>query len=187
VIAPVEVLARYQELRAYCDALALRVQESFADKWQCRAGCSGCCQLRTVCGLEAAVLLQTGLASQYSGQTENGGEVCYFLRDDRCLVYDNRPLICRTHGLPLVSGALTEGEVDCCPLNLPALAGVTELEMDLVLDLDRLTENLMRLNLAFFLVLGRPELAEARFSLSALATRSNLPPELLLLGIAKSA
>jgi Fe-S-cluster containining protein len=175
----VEVLARYRELGDYCDALAQRVRTRFGAAWQCRAGCSGCCQLSTVCGLEAVVLLQAGLATRFSGQTGCGGEQCGLLREERCLVYEHRPLICRTHGLPLVSETLTGGEVDCCPLNLPALAEVAELEMDLVLDLDRLTENLMRLNLAFFLVLGRPELAEARFSLASLVSGENLPPELL--------
>lgn len=175
----VEVLARYRELGDYCDALAQRVQARFGAAWQCRAGCSGCCQLSTVCGLEAVVLLQTGLGSRFSGQPPGGDEQCALLREDRCLVYEHRPLICRTHGLPLVSAALTGGEVDCCPLNLTALAAVAELEMELVLDLDQLTENLMRLNLAFFLVLGRPELAEGRFALTALVSGENLPPELL--------
>lgn len=174
-----EVLARYRELGNYCDALAQRVQERFGTAWQCRAGCSGCCQLTTVCGLEAVVLLKAGLESRLSALDEQ----CCLLQEDRCLVYDNRPLICRTHGLPLVSSSLTEGEVDCCPLNLPALAGISELEADLVLNLDLLTENLMRLNLAFFLVLGRPELAEVRFSLASLVSGENLPPELLAAGI----
>lgn len=176
---PVEVLARYRELGDYCDALAQRVRDRFGAVWQCRAGCSGCCRLATVCGLEAVVLLRAGLDSGFSGQFESGGEQCCLLREERCLVYAHRPLICRTHGLPLVSGALTEGEVDCCPLNLPALAEVAELEMDLIVDLDRLTENLMRLNLAFFLTLGRPELAETRFALASLVSGANLPPELL--------
>lgn len=175
----VEVLVRYRELGDYCDALAQRVRARFGAAWQCRAGCSGCCRLSTVCGLEAVVLLQAGLGSRFSDQTKGVGEQCCLLRADRCLVYQHRPLICRTHGLPLASAALTAGEVDCCPLNLPALAEVAELEMDLVLDLDQLTENLMRLNLAFFLVLGLPDLAGGRFSLAALASGENLPPELL--------
>lgn len=178
---PDEVLARYRELGVFCDVLAQRVRERFGADWQCRAGCSDCCRLSTVCGLEAVVLLQGGLGCGFSGQIEDAGEQCCLLRDDRCLVYAHRPLICRTHGLPLVSSALTEGEVDCCPLNLPALAGVSELAADLVLDLDLLTENLMRLNLALFLVLGRPELAEARFTLASLISGEDLPPELLAL------
>jgi len=177
--APADVLARYQELCADCDALGRRVHETFGKQWQCRPGCSGCCQLLTVCGLEAVALLKSGLLLGNAGQAAAGDGLCCLLRDNRCLVYEQRPLICRTHGLPLVSSTLTEGEVDCCPLNLPALAGVVELEADLVLDLDRLTGNLMRLNLAFFLILGRPELAEIRFSLAALADGAELPPELL--------
>jgi hypothetical protein len=179
MLTPVEVLARYRELGAYCDALAARVRDRFAATWQCRAGCSGCCRLSTVCGLEAVVLLLAGIGSGSPGSVGGDGGMCRLLRDDRCLLYENRPLICRTHGLPLVSDSLTEGEVDCCPLNLPALTGVVELEADLVLDLDLLTENLMRLNLAFFLLLGRSELAETRFSLADLATLNDLPSELL--------
>lgn len=176
---PADVLARYLELRSYCDALSRKVGERFGRDWQCRTGCGGCCRLSTVCGLEAVVLLRAGLGLTLFGQSGDNNGPCILLRDDRCLIYENRPLICRTHGLPLVSSALTEGEVDCCPLNQPALSAISELERDLVLDLDRLTDNLMRLNLAFFLVLGRPELAEVRFSLAVLAGAADLPPELL--------
>lgn len=175
MVTPDEVLVRYRELGDHCDALAQMVRERFGGDWQCRAGCSGCCRLTTVCGLEAVVLLKTGLGPSLPAP----GEQCCLLKEDRCLVYDNRPLICRTHGLPLVSSGLTDGEVDCCPLNLHALAGVAELEAGLVLNLDRLTENLMRLNLAFFMVLGRPELAEVRFPLTSLVAGENLPMELL--------
>lgn len=176
---PADVLARYLELRSYCDVLSRKVGGRFGSDWQCRAGCGGCCRLATVCGLEAVVLLRAGVGSHLSGQPLDGDAACCLLKNERCLVYEERPLICRTHGLPLVSNALTEGEVDCCPLNLPALAGVAELERDLVLDLDQLTDNLMRLNLAFFLVLGRSELAEVRFSLAELAAGGDLPPGLL--------
>lgn len=129
--------------------------------------------------MEAVVLLQAGLMALHFDQAVAADGYCGLLREGCCQFYLNRPLICRTHGLPLVSVSLTEGEVDCCPMNHQALLGVSELEANLVLDLDRLTENLMRLNLAFFLALGRPELAEARFSLAALANRKSLPPELL--------
>jgi Fe-S-cluster containining protein len=177
-----DILTRYRELCAYCEALTRRVEERFGQDWQCRAGCGGCCRLETVCGLEALVLL--GSATNFL-QLPGGGEngECFLLRDDRCLAYERRPLICRTHGLPLVSRELTGGEVDCCPLNLPALAGLGEIEADLVLDLDLVTENLLRLNLALFILLGRPELAETRYPLRTLVGGGKgLPPELLAAG-----
>lgn len=183
MIKPADVLAHYLELRGHCDTLGHRVEERFGQKWQCRAGCGGCCSLSTVCGLEALVLLRAGIGSQGSIQTASPDGECCLLCNERCLLYEERPLICRTHGLPLVSATLTDGEVDCCPLNLSALADVSELEANLVLDLDRLTENLLRLNLALFLVLGRPELAEIRFPLLALISGDGLPPELLAAAI----
>jgi hypothetical protein len=174
-----EILARYRVLCEYCTALARRVECRFGSAWQCRPGCGGCCQLQTVCGLEAAVLLASG-AGNASAPCKVGDEECCLLRDGLCRFYRYRPLICRTHGLPLASAELTGGEVDCCPLNLPALAGGEELEEDLVLDLDLVTENLLRLNLALFLLLGRPEMAEMRFPLTSLAGGGKgLPPELL--------
>lgn len=180
---PADVLARYLELRGYCDALERRVRERFGREWQCRAGCGGCCSLTSVCGLEAVVLLRAGIGSRLAGQPLGDDGSCCLLVNERCLFYENRPLICRTHGLPLVSGSLTAGEIDCCPLNLPALAGATELAGDLVFDLDRLTENLLRLNLALFLVLGHPQLADARFSLRSLVQSDQLPAELLAAGV----
>jgi hypothetical protein len=174
-----EILARYRELCDYCAALAQRVETSFAPAWHCRAGCGGCCRLETVCGLEAAVLLAGGVGDALPPSTATG-EVCCLLRDDLCQFYGLRPLICRTHGLPLVSAELTGGEVDCCPLNLPALAAGDGLAAELVLDLDSLTGNLLRLNLALFILLGRPELAGMRFPLAALVEGGkDLPPELL--------
>ena len=173
---PAEVIARYLELRIYCDALGHKVGKKFGQAWQCRAGCGGCCSLTTVCGLEAVVLLRAGLGAPSFGQHISHNGPCGLLCDNRCLFYEHRPLICRTHGLPLRSRTLTDGEVDCCPLNLPALASVATLEAELVLDLDQLTENLMRLNLAFFLVLRLPALAERRFSLAELASGSAYLP-----------
>ncbi len=175
-----DILASYRVLRGYCDDAAGRVGERFGAAWQCREGCCGCCRLETVCGLEALVLLP--LVSGQPAADANGGECC-LLRDARCLAYPERPLICRTHGLPVVGRELTAGEIDCCPLNLPALSGLDGLPAELVLDLDLVTENLMRLNLALFLLLGRPELAASRFPLTALVGGGrDLPAELLAAG-----
>jgi hypothetical protein len=174
-----DILNRYRELCDYCEGLARRVAAHCGSAWQCRAGCGGCCRLETVCGLEALVLMSRDRNYPLpAGGAE--AEMCCLLRDNLCQAYDERPLICRTHGLPLSSREMTGGEVDCCPLNLPGLAAAGELGADLVLDLDLVTENLLRLNLALFMLLGRPELAGIRFPLAALAGGGEgLPPELL--------
>ncbi|HSH13757.1 MAG TPA: hypothetical protein VLA15_08405, partial [Desulfurivibrionaceae bacterium] len=133
----------------------------------------------TVCGLEALVLLRRDRDDPLPATGAEAG-MCCLLRNNLCQAYAERPLICRTHGLPLSSMELTGGKVDCCPLNLPGLAAAGELEADLVLDLDLVSENLLRLNLALFMLLGCRELAGVRFPLAALADGGRgLPPELL--------
>jgi Fe-S-cluster containining protein len=60
---------------------------------------------------------------------------CAFLVNDACTIYEARPLICRTQGLPLL---FTEGErsfADVCPLNAAMLEearGSDYLNLDLV-------------------------------------------------------
>jgi hypothetical protein len=38
---------------------------------------------------------------------------CPFLHQSECLIYERRPIICRTHGYPI----LVDGKVDYCPVN----------------------------------------------------------------------
>jgi len=112
----------------------------------CRAGCDACCGYDlTLFGIEIASLraafggLPEGVRDAVV-QRARLGSTCVF-RDPTsglCDVYDQRPLICRTHGLAL----LVEGRVDACLLNYregwPDRAHV--------LDLDRVNEPLAVLN-----------------------------------------
>jgi Fe-S-cluster containining protein len=55
----------------------------------------------------------------------SGGEQCPLLLNQHCLLYDARPIICRTHGLPIVY--TTDGKLssDFCPRNLTNTASVS--------------------------------------------------------------
>lgn len=44
-------------------------------------------------------------------------EECLFLVKGLCSIYESRPLICRTHGLPLLSMGEDEWELNHCELN----------------------------------------------------------------------
>jgi Fe-S-cluster containining protein len=83
---------------------------------------------------------------------------CPFLLDDRCLVYDARPVICRTHGYPL----LVEGKIDFCPRNFAALRTI---ESDFILDLDALNTRLARINIAFTGENGDPRFSRVRIGM----------------------
>jgi Fe-S-cluster containining protein len=73
---------------------------------------------------------------------------CPLLVDNRCSIYESRPLICRTQGLPLLIEAENgEREVDFCPLNFTEAGAVDDLDEDHLVPLDALNLRLALLNL----------------------------------------
>jgi len=73
---------------------------------------------------------------------------CPLLVDDRCSIYESRPLICRTQGLPLLMEAEDGGqEVDFCPLNFTGAGAVDDLDEEHLVPLDALNLRLALLNL----------------------------------------
>jgi hypothetical protein len=95
-------------------------------------------------------------------------DFCPFLADNSCTIYPVRPITCRTHGLPIRSASLTGGSIDCCPLNFTE-RDLSIIEKKYVLDIDMITDNLMRLNLAFCLISGNTDRAAYRVPLCGIA------------------
>lgn len=105
---------------------------------QCKEGCSGCCRPGlSVFGLEAAKIRESLAALSQNAPAirdtvrrqghlavQDPGSVsrCPLLVDDRCAVYHERPLICRSHGLPILSDP--QGPVRNCELNYQEQAAV---------------------------------------------------------------
>lgn len=119
--------------------LRRRVDDHFAaaldrspGQMQCRDGCSRCCHQRFGVFEVEAHRVRAALARLSRSDPERRERVrrqaddatamhhCALLVDDRCAVYDERPLICRTHGLPTRIPA-EHGEhgesLQGCPLN----------------------------------------------------------------------
>lgn len=98
---------------------------------QCELGCSGCCKPGlSVFSLEAARIVEAlhtlsqnapTLRETIRVQGENalreGSDParCPLLVEDRCSVYAERPLICRSHGLPVMQDA--DASIRNCSLN----------------------------------------------------------------------
>ncbi|GCF86750.1 hypothetical protein GSbR_33500 [Geobacter sp. SVR] len=141
----------YRQLVARVDALCRGIEEALQDKINCSEGCSSCCTAITLFPVETAALaayleaLPTAQAAAIREHVREhaGGERCPLLSDDRCLVYDARPLICRTHGLPILFTENGGQRVDCCPRNL---SGCDSLSGSTVIQLDRLNELLVAVN-----------------------------------------
>ena len=117
-----------ERVDAHFEAATARSPDSFA----CRAGCEQCCHQRlSVFEVEAAPIREA-LAQLERSDPERRARVraqardardprCALLVDGRCSVYAQRPLICRSHGLPVAQADPEDPggplRVDHCPLN----------------------------------------------------------------------
>jgi Fe-S-cluster containining protein len=114
---PVEAL--HDEVDAAAAALAARHR----DRLRCRRGCSACCvDGITVFEVEAERIRAHHARLLAQGAPHPPG-ACAFLGDaGECRVYEDRPYVCRTQGLPLRWLEQAEDETiherrDICPLN----------------------------------------------------------------------
>jgi len=71
------------------------------------------------------------------------GERCPLLLHHHCLLYEARPIICRTHGLPIIYTDNDQRNSDCCPLNLNDTESVSGSQ---AIDLDKLNTLLAAVN-----------------------------------------
>ncbi len=107
-------------LRSRVDAHFEAAAASAGPQMRCAEGCDACCHVDlSVFEVEAAPIrdalarLPEAARARVRAQADQT-ERCALLLDGRCTVYDQRPLICRSHG---VAVQLDDGRVDHCPLN----------------------------------------------------------------------
>lgn len=160
------LITQYQTLCQYCDEFFTRTYETFRSHMRCAKGCASCCMLETVAPLEAFMISEyLKSLSDFTlppPSVESGEIPCVFLHDDVCTIYPARPIICRTHGLPLIYP--NQQEMEVCQLNF-AEVEITTIDPQYLLDAESITENLMRFNLAFCMLTETPDRAEVRIPL----------------------
>jgi Fe-S-cluster containining protein len=115
-----DLVALHDEVDRETRALAV----VHADRIQCRRGCHACCvDELTVTQIEAERIRRAHSDLLATG-TPNPVGACAFLdREGACRVYAERPLVCRSQGLPLqIFFEDEQDEIeerrDICPLNL---------------------------------------------------------------------
>ena len=149
--------------------MVLKVSSRYTAHLNCHAGCSGCCQHHlSVFPVEAAsirkainslpqetqecVRKQALAVNEQEARSES--IACPLLVDDKCAIYNQRPLICRTQGLPLLIQAEDDAEygtseVDFCPLNFTTPEAIDDLDEDHLVPLDALNLKLAIVNLNY--------------------------------------
>jgi Fe-S-cluster containining protein len=112
----------YRRLRDKVDAFFVRVQARHGADMECRSGCHDCCHQRlSVSPVEAEPIraalaaLPSDVRARIADRAARGID-CAALEDGRCLIYADRPLVCRSHGLPI----RLDGRVEHCLKNFTA-------------------------------------------------------------------
>lgn len=87
---------------------------------QCGKGCDLCCIGFSIFPVEFYYILnelkKKNFEPEMKQETEN--DVCVFLKNGSCSIYELRPIMCRTHGLPLLyTNDEGEFELSACELN----------------------------------------------------------------------
>ena len=155
-------LENYLALVERVDGLCKRATERFGAELTCRAGCDACCRHLSVFAVEAQALREALAAL---GEPEAAfirqrcaaagpDAPCPLLHEGLCLLYRARPIICRTHGLPLLIDRDGEKGVDFCPENF---RGLTSIPGSDVLDLERLNAALTAINALYLTAFPGPE------------------------------
>lgn len=111
---------QYLLLRNKIDSLSKKLEVKHSKYMKCKAGCDMCCMDYSVFPLEFHSILKDLESYDSKPQINKNGleEDCIFLNKHKCAIYKSRPIICRTHGLPLLF--MNDGgnwELSACELN----------------------------------------------------------------------
>lgn len=111
-------------LQENASAFFEKVYSKNIDQMQCKQGCSKCCQTDiSIFEVEAQRVRDWFNSLDHEKRNslrqiwhiEVDKKNCVFLVNDSCTIYEARPLICRTQGLPLFLSS--ENSLDYCRLN----------------------------------------------------------------------
>lgn len=101
-----------------------KIHSKYSTSMKCSEGCSKCCftdisvfevETLRIKDWFGALSLENQNELKELWKTPVEAQACTFLYNDRCSIYEARPVICRTQGAPLFVQA--DNVLDYCPLN----------------------------------------------------------------------
>lgn len=108
--------SNYQTFIADVDRRTETLYEMHKTHMKCKKGCDLCCMNYQIFPVEYFAI-QQALKQKSVETVESIDGSCVFLKDHLCQIYENRPFICRTHGLPLLFMNDEQWELSVCELN----------------------------------------------------------------------
>jgi uncharacterized protein len=150
----VENLQNYRNLVARVDELCRRIAAEYGEYLACGEGCDGCCRHVSLFRVEAVALAEAlgclpaerAAHIRELARAASTSDACPLLENGRCLLYAARPIICRTHGMPLLIEQEGGKRIDSCPKNF---RGVATIPAVAVINLDLLNATLAAINAVF--------------------------------------
>jgi Fe-S-cluster containining protein len=148
------VIDAYRGLREEVDRISARLEAIHGSQILCRQGCCDCCRNLTVWPVEFFSIVEEMKATGEAKPEFDMDAPCGFLKGGLCQIYPFRPLICRTHGLPIAfennDAEPPEMSVSFCPKNFKDWAE-KELSFgpDNTLNIDLLNQELGQIHAAF--------------------------------------
>lgn len=149
-----DLFDNYRALVAKVDALCRNIEKRSSGQIACRPGCDSCCRHLALFPVEA-VFLRASLGSVEDRNlvigiseraTAASHDECPLLDTGECLLYRSRPVICRTHGMPILVEREDRMEVDHCPLNFTDRSVI---QRDMIISLEQLNTMLAAVNQVF--------------------------------------
>jgi len=146
-------LDAYLQLLARVDEFSERVNRRYPGMLHCRRGCDDCCRRDlSLFPIEVSRLVehvqtlppdrQARVLARARTAREDREAACPLLEEGLCLAYPVRPVICRSHGLPLLLP--DQSGLSLCPYNFK---DVLDIQGECVLDLNPVNQILATTNL----------------------------------------
>jgi Fe-S-cluster containining protein len=157
-------VSRLADVQTKVDTFFARVEQRHGDDMQCRTGCSDCCRVRlTITSIEATAIRDEVAAwppERRAALAEAGPtDRCAALDPGgRCKIYAARPIVCRSHGVPIRMHERSLPVVRACHRNFTHTEPDADCILDqttlsaLVLAVDRVAGDHPRIDLAELLV-----------------------------------
>ena len=148
-------LAGYIDLLKNVDAAMEKLSRLHGPEMKCAPGCDECCRAPRSALLIEGFFMSIALRRKLDESRLNklleracaDPETCPFLNGEGlCVIYEARPLICRTHGAPLLVDTGDEVGVSFCRLNFTARDRNEPFEQDDVIDTIDINRRLAELN-----------------------------------------
>jgi uncharacterized protein len=153
----------YSRLRKTIDKISDALSTRHSPHMQCRKGCDLCCMDYSILPVEFHYIqkqLKKSENHKSFSSKEKDGTGCIFLKENSCTIYNNRPVICRSHGLPLLfTNDDYEWELSTCELNFRQF-DYTKFTPDNTFPQDKFNSKLFMLNKEFIAEFKEKEYGE---------------------------